>query len=57
MRCEEDIDYQASVTTLSAYWDIPSSQAHYLTDVFIRVEVRDHLGGCISSIENASDFS
>lgn len=47
-KCEGDIDYQASVTTLSAHWDIPAGAAHYLTDVFIRVEVKN--GGSWSGV-------
>lgn len=34
---------------MSAHWDIPAGEAHYLTDVFIRVEVKN--GGQILRID------
>ncbi|XP_061189002.1 uncharacterized protein LOC133197151 [Saccostrea echinata] len=49
-RCEEDIDFQASVTTLSAHWEIPVAESNYLIDIFIRVEIKEPLGGNWSGV-------
>lgn len=45
MVCEEDINYQMSMTTLQAYWNIPPDMTLYTPDVFYAIEEQSAVGG------------
>lgn len=44
MRCGDDIDYQASTNSLTAYWEVPSDMDYYTPDTHFAIEEMSAVG-------------
>lgn len=47
MNCTEDVDFQSSTDTLSAYWDISEEYLTFTPDVYFSIEKKSLNGGKI----------
>lgn len=44
-QCTADLDFQASLSSLNGWWNIPQTVKHLITDVFYAIEEKSTLGG------------
>lgn len=55
--CEEDIDYQMSLNSLTSYWDMPSNLTFFTPLVFAAVEKKRQFGGKRTLKPNTMNYS